>query len=720
MSANSKLAIGVLLWMQACFLGSTFGTWIAVVAVSLVASAAVISDHQKEAAGVPVRQVANGLLRSPGLRQLLVITALFAILILCMLWRLGSQPDFDVNVLSVGVDAIAHWGLFSSLLLWGLLPRRCHFVMLGLGLIVLLAGVASGGISRSISAQTSIALLACMGFLTASQIILRTRRGSDRRLPDQGGRSEDRTRWMRPTVSLTTLSFILMTTGVVANSTNRLLPGLQLAVQEQLHDSLDVVADRTGLGGSRYVKSGKIGSIRNHMTSNPQEVALVVQSNFAPGYMRGRVYDIYQQQRWFTSTRLHASLNGMEHSDDRILKPTAVGSTKIHQSRSRRLNRFVLSETLETLPEPAAVTSLTVYNNPTKGYVIFSPLATIWIEASSDELSVDGHGAIGLGIDVTQPYVTGVGLQPIGQSLSIDQTKVLTEVPESLQNDAARIAAKLCNGAATTPNKAAAVSRYFQRNGKYSLDPPQPPPGVDPIAHFLRNRHPAHCEYYATATVAILRSAGISSRYVTGYIVSELDETTDNTWLARNQHAHAWVEAYDEEAQRWFAVESTPGRTYQTVTDSSDSLISNHFAGASDADEDDSSYTLLEDLWGSIVSIRATDAVVIVFQFAQLPVFLFLVGFWWIKFRRNGSSTNDLTDVRSLRMLRKVDRLTNKLALRRRASETLFQFADRIEAERCESIDQRQRAQRTRLAQWYRSYATARYRGNMPQPLNRI
>ncbi len=702
--------------MQTLFLGSTFETWIVVIAVSMLATLVVISDHRKETAGIRSPPTSNQAL-SPNMRRLVVIAAILAIFFLSLLWRLVSQSDADVNILSVGVDAVAHWGLFSSLLLWAVLPRRGHFVMLGLGLVVLLSGVAAGGTSRSMAAQTSIALAACVGFSIASQIIMGTSRGAGVRASANDNSQDERTRWMVRTVSLTTMSLILMTTGVVASTTNRLLPGLQLAVQEQLHDSLEVVVDRTGFGGTRYVKSGKLGSVRDHITFNPKEVALVVESRFAPGYLRGRVYDKYQQQRWFASTRLNAALTGSRASIGRVLRPASVGTTNVHLPRARKLNRFVLSPAGETAPDSATIADLIIYNNPVKGYVIFAPLATMWIEASSDELMINEHAEIGLGIDVTKPYVAGVGLRPPRESLTPEQRKVLTEVPEAMKSQAARVAATVFPKVGTVQTKAAAVSRYFQSQGDYSLQPPMSPAGIDPIAFFLRERHPAHCEYFASATVALLRSAGIPSRYVTGYVVNELEESSTEIWLARNQNAHAWVEAYDDQTQRWFGVELTPGRTYQTVTLTADTLAGNIAAGALSGNSDGSSDTLLGRIWGFMLTIRATDALVLVFQFAQLPLFLFLVSFWWVKFRRKGASSSDALDSISLKMLRKADRKIRKHALSRRPSETLFQFADRIESTLDGSIVPLEIAERRRLADWYRQYASARYRGQMPEPL---
>ncbi len=241
---------------------------------------------------------------TPTLKWLLVIASALAVFVITLVWRLESQLSIDVNVLSVSVDAVAHWALFCSLIAWSLRPNRGHVAMLGLGMVVLLLGVASGGTSRSMAAQTSISLAACVGFTLAAQVILGTARGTGGAVFADAESDDEGSLWMARTIPLISLSLILMATGVVANATSRVLPGLQRVVQEQLQESLDVVTDRTGIGGTRYVRSGELGSIRQHIAANPTEISLVVKSKYMPGYLRGRVYDLYRKRRWHSASKL--------------------------------------------------------------------------------------------------------------------------------------------------------------------------------------------------------------------------------------------------------------------------------------------------------------------------------------------------------------------------------------------------------------------------------
>ena len=122
------------------------------------------------------------------------------------------------------------------------------------------------------------------------------------------------------------------------------------------------------------------------------------------------------------------------------------------------------------------------------------------------------------------------------------------------------------------------------------------------------------------SAVLLLRSLGVPARYVTGYVVDEYNSDTGR-WLARNLDAHAWVEAYDDRAQRWVAVESTPGRQYLTISSNDQSIDSDGLFDVFYGGGDDYGDTVLGRAIGWLLSIRVTDPLNILFRVAQLPLF---------------------------------------------------------------------------------------------------
>jgi len=81
-------------------------------------------------------------------------------------------------------------------------------------------------------------------------------------------------------------------------------------------------------------------------------------------------------------------------------------------------------------------------------------------------------------------------------------------------------------------------------------------PGSEtPLAEFLNKTHRGHCEYFATATTLLLRTAGIPARYATGYAVQDWS-AWENAWVVRQRHAHAWARAFT--AGGWTDIDTTP------------------------------------------------------------------------------------------------------------------------------------------------------------------
>ena len=116
------------------------------------------------------------------------------------------------------------------------------------------------------------------------------------------------------------------------------------------------------------------------------------------------------------------------------------------------------------------------------------------------------------------------------------------------------------------------------------------PRDVEPLSHFLLERIPAHCEFFASGAVALLRYQGVPCRYVTGYVVTELESEYGDYWIARNRNAHAWVEAYDDENNQWVIVEPTPGvnvRINAQIIDSEGESISSSNDSAGEGGDGD-------------------------------------------------------------------------------------------------------------------------------------
>ncbi|HAH06624.1 MAG TPA: hypothetical protein DCM05_08890 [Elusimicrobia bacterium] len=100
--------------------------------------------------------------------------------------------------------------------------------------------------------------------------------------------------------------------------------------------------------------------------------------------------------------------------------------------------------------------------------------------------------------------------------------------------------------------KVAAVERFLSRGFDYSLYSDEPD---RTLSDFLFRVHSGNCEYFATAAAVLLRSAGVPTRLVTGFLADEWNEY-GRFYDVRQGMAHAWVEAWVD--GRWATVEATP------------------------------------------------------------------------------------------------------------------------------------------------------------------
>jgi len=77
-----------------------------------------------------------------------------------------------------------------------------------------------------------------------------------------------------------------------------------------------------------------------------------------------------------------------------------------------------------------------------------------------------------------------------------------------------------------------------------------------PLGRFLLKTRAGHCEFFATATVLLLRDLGIPARYAVGYSVHEAEWSG---YIVRQSDSHAWCLAWNQEKNIWEDFDTTPG-----------------------------------------------------------------------------------------------------------------------------------------------------------------
>jgi hypothetical protein len=102
---------------------------------------------------------------------------------------------------------------------------------------------------------------------------------------------------------------------------------------------------------------------------------------------------------------------------------------------------------------------------------------------------------------------------------------------------------------------AKAFESHFRENFGYTLQ--MTAGGKDPLADFLFRVKAGHCEYFSTAMAVMLRTEGIATRVVNGFLPGEYNGTAD-VFTVRQSDAHSWVEVYFPETNAWVTFDPTP------------------------------------------------------------------------------------------------------------------------------------------------------------------
>jgi protein-glutamine gamma-glutamyltransferase len=129
------------------------------------------------------------------------------------------------------------------------------------------------------------------------------------------------------------------------------------------------------------------------------------------------------------------------------------------------------------------------------------------------------------------------------------------QLPEKLDKRIPELSKKVTATANNPFDKAIVLENYLRHNYGYTLNLAGKP-GADPLAQFLFVTKAGHCEYFASAMAAMLRTLDIPSREVNGFLPGEFNDVAGD-YIVRASDAHSWVEAYFP-GSGWVTFDPTP------------------------------------------------------------------------------------------------------------------------------------------------------------------
>ncbi|MEQ9455672.1 MAG: transglutaminaseTgpA domain-containing protein [Phycisphaeraceae bacterium] len=115
------------------------------------------------------------------------------------------------------------------------------------------------------------------------------------------------------------------------------------------------------------------------------------------------------------------------------------------------------------------------------------------------------------------------------------------------------------------------LAQELRDHYRYRRFNPRPRGGVDPVTAFLLDHRTGHCELFASGLAAMCRSVGIPARLIVGYRVSEYNEA-GSYYVARQKHAHAWVEVATDADGGWRSLDGTPHSSIEVLHATEDTL----------------------------------------------------------------------------------------------------------------------------------------------------
>lgn len=293
---------------------------------------------------------------------------------------------------------------------------------------------------------------------------------------------------------------------------------------------------RLGLSNSAQTQLDSVSALRGR---NEDRIALQIQADDAPGYLRGQVYIDYEDRTW-------------------TAQPVAESAPETRRPPEGYTPLWRDATLFDVNPGTGAIrTGLVVFPSTEIDRALFTPLDTGWL-ARPGGLQLNRAGVVQSPVALEgKPYQVLTTAPPPPVAPTTEEWERYTRLPEPLAPRLKALAAEITADESTATGKARAIEAHFHGRYDYVLGI-QVPDGEDPMDYFLFSDPPpaGHCEFFATGAALLLRAAGVPARYVTGVGVWEQHPFAEY-WVARNRDAHAWVEAWDEQ-EGWFIVEATP------------------------------------------------------------------------------------------------------------------------------------------------------------------
>jgi transglutaminase-like putative cysteine protease len=292
-------------------------------------------------------------------------------------------------------------------------------------------------------------------------------------------------------------------------------------------------SDRVDLGGVGRLRTDPTIAMRvtpAHLSDNPP-----LRLAF---YLRGTAFDRYDGTTW-SRTRTgrypaeqQGSLVIVHHYDSEPAR------------RSLQIDLEPISPPVILLPPDAVSFRLLTRGDPVLGR------ATPVFVGPEGEYKYSGDDR-GLRYEVLSKGAAPIAAEPLD---AVERARYLV-LPHQLPERVARLARDWTRGIVGARAEATAIELHLRNEYRYDLDSPSGA-AKNPLDHFLFESHRGHCEFYSTAMAVLLRTVGVPTRNVTGFVGGTYNRF-GHFYAVRQGDAHSWVEVYLD-GVGWTPFDPTP------------------------------------------------------------------------------------------------------------------------------------------------------------------
>lgn len=304
-------------------------------------------------------------------------------------------------------------------------------------------------------------------------------------------------------------------------------------------------SDRVDLGGVGKLRTDPTIAMRVEypaITSKPDPPARIAL------YLRGTAFDRYDGTRW---SRSKVDKQPLPHHGQfaPLLRYPRPGT-----DRKLVIDLEPIDPPVLFLPPEAVALRL-----PDQPAPLLGQRPTLYA-AAEDQVRYETPDHRGLRYEV---YLASSN-ESFGAPLSYEDRQRYLKLPSGLSPDIVELARTWVGGQQDPLASATAIERRLRKDYAYDLDSPSGN-APDPLRDFLFESKRGHCEYYSTAMAILLRTLGVPTRNVTGFVGGTYNRF-GHYYAVRQGDAHSWVEVYLE-GQGWRRFDPTPPSNAAPQTD---------------------------------------------------------------------------------------------------------------------------------------------------------